>query len=147
MSQFKQDFEALLTEKKLPSSYKEIENGHHLYRFQFRVTKETALIVEVIVQNTENDYSDAQIIYRHIHMLNDYNARTRALEVLNDLNEMKTGYYGLFLAGDGEVFLRSLLRIGTDPRPLYDTIVLGSAIAKGLQPQLIAELGESAKRN
>ncbi|MGO4927385.1 hypothetical protein ACTQ5J_02130 [Fundicoccus sp. Sow4_F4] len=147
MSQFKQEFEALLNEKKLPSSYKEIENGHHLYRFQFRVTKETALIVEVIIQNTDKSYSDAQIIYRHIHMLRDYNARGKALEVINDLNEMKTGYYGLFLAGDGEVFLRSLLRIGTDPRPLYDTIVLGSAIAKGLQPQLVAELGESAKRN
>ena len=51
MSQFKLDFEALLNEKKLPSSYKEIENGHHLYRFQFRATKETVLIVEVIIQN------------------------------------------------------------------------------------------------
>ena len=80
-------------------------------------------------------------------MLRDYNSRGKALEVINDLNEMKTGYYSLFLAGDGEVFLRSLLRIGTDPRPLYDTIVLGSAIAKSLQPQLVAELGESAKRN
>lgn len=147
MSQFKLDFEALLNEKKLPSSYKEIENGHHLYRFQFRATKETVLIVEVIIQNTDNSYSDAQIIYRHVHMLRDYNSRGKALEVINDLNEMKTGYYSLFLAGDGEVFLRSLLRIGTDPRPLYDTIVLGSAIAKSLQPQLVAELGESAKRN
>lgn len=145
MSQFKQSFEALLKEKNLPFNYKEIENGHHLYRFQFRVQKSRVLIVEVIIQNTTNAYSDAQVIYRHVHMLNDYNKRAEALELMNELNEMRTGYYSLYLGGDGEMFLRSLLRIGEDPQPLYETLVYGSSIARTLQPVLTETLGESAK--
>lgn len=145
MSQFKEKFEALLKEKNLPASYKEIENGHHLFRFQFRVKKTRVLIVEVIIQNTDNLYSDAQVIYRHVHMLNDFNKRATALELMNELNEMRTGYYSLYLAGDGEMFLRSLLRIGEDPQPLYETIVYGSSIARTLEPTLTEALGESAK--
>ena len=145
MSQFKQSFETLLKEKNLPFNYKEIENGHHLYRFQFRVQKSRILIVEVIIQNTDNSYSDAQVIYRHIHMLSDYHKRADALELMNELNQMRTGYYSLYLGGDGEMFLRSLLRIGEDPQPLYETLVYGSSIARTLQPVLTETLGESAK--
>ncbi|UUX34108.1 hypothetical protein [Fundicoccus culcitae] len=137
----KENFEAILTEKKLPSNYREIENGHHLYRFQFRVTKTTALVVEVIIQNTDKPSSDAQIIFRNIHSVMDYNKRGEALELINELNEMKTGYYSLFLAGDGEIFLRSLLRMTEDATPLYETIVFGSGISRNLKVELDKVLG------
>lgn len=137
----KENFEAILKEKKLPASYQEIEDGHHLYRFQFRVTKELALVVEVIIQNTDKPSSDAQIIFRNIHTVMDYNKRGEALELINELNEMKTGYYSLFLAGDGEIFLRSLLRMTEEATPLYETIVFGSAIARNLKMELDNTLG------
>lgn len=147
MSQFKEKFEALLTEKKLPAKYQTIQDGHHLYRFQFRVAKERTLIVEVIIQDSEKDYFDAQVIYRNVHNLADYNKKDEALNFINEMNGMRTGYYSLFLAGDGEIYLRSLMRIGQDPYPLYETLVVGSGIARSLQPSMTERLGETAKIN
>ncbi len=145
MSQFKEKFDALLEEKKLPAKYQTIPDGHHLYRFQFRVTKERILIVEVIIQDNDKKYFDAQIIYRNVHRLNDPGKEDEALELINELNGMRTGYYSLFLAGDGEIYLRSLMRTGQDPYPLYETLVVGSGISRTLQPLMQEKLGESAK--
>lgn len=145
MSQFKEKFDALLEEKKLPAKYQTIPAGHHLYRFQFRVTKERILIVEVIIQDNDKKYFDAQIIYRNVHRLNDPGKEDEALELINELNGMRTGYYSLFLAGDGEIYLRSLMRTGQDPYPLYETLVVGSGISRTLQPLMQEKLGESAK--
>ena len=146
MSVIKDAFDALLAQKELPSQYLEIEDGHHLYSFQFRLSTTDALMVEVILQNTDAPYCDAQVVYRQVHMLSDYNKRSVALELLNELNEMKTGYYSLYLAGDGEIFLRDLMRVGVDPQPLYETIVYGSGIVKGLKADLTEKLGKSAER-
>ena len=144
MSQFKEKFEQLLNEKKLPAKYQEIQKGNHLYRFQFRVSKERVLIVELIIQETDEANFDAQIIYRHVHMLSDYSRQQRALELINVLNGARTGYYSLYLAGDGEIYLRNLMRSTQDPLPLYETLVVGSSIARGLQSTFIEELGVSA---
>lgn len=143
MSAIKTAFEALLKEKQIPAQYKEIEGGHHLYRLQFRATKTKVLVVEIILQNGQQDYVDVQVIYRHIHLLKDYHKRQEALDLINELNEMKSGYYTLHLAMDGEIFLRSLLRSGVDVEPLYQTIVYGSSIGKNLMPLLVEKLGES----
>ncbi|XJS09705.1 hypothetical protein ACF3NG_06025 [Aerococcaceae bacterium WGS1372] len=147
MSKIQTNFENKLNEVKIPFNKTEIESGHSLYRFSFRLSTERALIVEVIIQNTQDKYADAQIIYRHVHLLTDRSKESDAYELLNELNEMKTGYYSLFLAGDGEIFLRTLLRTGEDAEPLYQTLVMGSGIAKGLQDELTNVLGESGKTN
>ncbi|MCR8968772.1 hypothetical protein [Facklamia sp. 7083-14-GEN3] len=144
MSEFKEKFDALLNEKKLPANYQEIQDGNHLYRFQFKVNKERKLVVELIVQDTKGDHLDAQIIYRHVHLLKDYNQRPEALEAINELNEAKTGYYNLYLAGDGEIYLRNLLRATQDPTLIYEVLVMGSSIARALQVELEKKLGESA---
>lgn len=146
MSVIKQAFDELLQRKELPAQHMEIEGGHHLYSFQFTVTPTQALMVEVILQHTDAPYADAQVVYRHVHMLADYGKRAKALETINELNEMKTGYYSLYLAGDGEIFLRTLMRVGIDPQPLYETIVYGSGIAKDLTSELATALGKSAER-
>lgn len=145
MSVIHTNFENKLNEMKIPFNKKEIENGHVLYRFNFRLTTERALVVEVIIQSSKEAYADAQIIYRHVHLLTDRSKEATAYELINSLNEMKTGYYSLFLAGDGEIFLRNLLRVGEDAMPLYQTLVMGSGIAKGLQTDLVNALGESGK--
>lgn len=147
MLSFKEKFDNLLKEKKLPAKYDTIQNGNHLYRFQFRVSQERVLVLEVIIQDSKSEHLDAQIIYRHVHLLKDYNQRQEALEFINDLNEAKTGYYNLFLAGDGEIYLRSLMRINQDPSILYEVIVVGSSIARALQVSLTEKLGQSAPVN
>ncbi|MGF3066116.1 hypothetical protein ACQV2X_01905 [Facklamia sp. P12945] len=144
MSEFKERFDALLKEKKLPANYQEIQDGNHLYRFQFKVSKERRLVVEVIIQNAKGAHLDAQIIYRHVHLLKDYNQRPEALEAINELNEAKTGYYNLYLAGDGEIYLRNLLRATQDPTLIYEVLVMGSSIARALLVELEKKLGESA---
>lgn len=147
VSKIKLAFEALLKEKQIPATYKEIEGGHHLYRLQFRATKTKVLVVEIILQNGEQAYVDCQVIYRHIHLLKDYHKRSEALDLINELNEMKSGYYALHLAMDGEIFLRTLMRVGEDVTPLYETIVFGSSIGKRLMPELTEKLGESGLVN
>ena len=143
MSKIHENFEAKLNEMNVPFNSKEIENGHKLYRVTFRLTTTRNLVVEIIIQNSESDYADAQVIYRHVHLLTDRSKESDALELINQLNEMRTGYYNLYLAGDGEIFLRSLMRIGEDIEPLYQTMIMGSQIAKSLQDDLVGTLGES----
>lgn len=145
MSVIKQAFDELLKRKSLPTQYMEIEGGHHLYSFQFTISATQEMMVEVILQNTDAPYADAQVVYRHLHMLSHYTKRPKALEMINELNEVKSGYYSLFLAGDGEIFLRTLMRVGSDPQPLYETIVYGSGIAKDLVIALQKALGKSAE--
>lgn len=145
MSVVHTNFENKLNEMNIPFESKEIENGHMLYRLRFRITKTKALIVEIIVQDNDKDYCDAQIVYRHVHILTDRSRETDAYQLLNQLNEMKTGYYSLFLAGDGEIFLRSLLRVGEDVEPLYQTLVMGSSISRVIQQELENALGESGQ--
>lgn len=141
MSTIQKNFEQKLNEVNIPFNYQEIEDGHHLYRFQYQITKSKSLMVEIIIQESEDAYVDGQVIYRHVHALSDRSQEMQALELINDLNGMRTGYYNLHLAGDGEIFLRSLVRMGEDPQAFYDTIVMGSAISKGVIQILHEKLG------
>lgn len=143
MTVIQTNFENKLNEKNIPYNKKEIENGHVLYRLKFRMSQERFVVVEIIIQASDQEYADAQIIYRHVHILTDRNKEADAYALINTLNEMKTGYYSLFLAGDGEIFLKSLLRVGPDVEALYQTVVMGSRIAKNLQSDLVAGLGQS----
>lgn len=145
MSVIQTNFENKLNDTNIPFNKKEIENGHALYRLTFRLTTTRALVVEVIIQQSEESYVDGQIIYRNVHILNDPRKEATAYETINRLNEMKTGYYSLFLAGDGEIFLKNLIRVGEDIEPLYQTMIMGSQIAKGLQKDLTDALGETRK--
>ena len=145
MSIIKDNFVKLAREKELPMEYLEIEGGHHLFRLQFGVTDVLVVAVEIIIQNTDAPYADGQIVYRNIHMVDSYSKRAKALETINDLNEMKTGYYSLYLAGDGEIFLRNLMRVSADPQCLYETLVYGSAIARDAIKALNEALGEVKK--
>ena len=98
-------------------------------------------MVELIIQDSDDAYVDAQIIYRKLHMLNDRAQEDKALALMNELNEIKTGYYNVYLAGDGEVFLRTLMRVGEDIDPLYQTLIVGSTIAKNVIGEIQAQLG------
>ena len=144
MSIIQQNFEKKLNEVHIPFNYQTIEDGHHLYRFSYQISKSRKLIVEVILQESDDSYVDGQIIYRQIHNMADRSKEVDAIKLLNELNGVQTGYYTLYLAGDGEIFLRNLVRLGTDPGPFYETIVMGSAIARNIVPILSKALGSSA---
>lgn len=136
MSKIVENFEHLLKEKKIPLSKTNIESGHHLYRVEFKVSPEKKVLVEIIIQDSEDDYVDAQIIYRKLHHLNDRAKENEALALVNELNEVKAGYYTLYLAGDGEIFLKSLMRASADPEPIYQTLIVGSNISRVIVPEL-----------
>ncbi len=141
MSTIKENFEMKMKEMQIPVNYQEIEQGHHLYRFSYQVTKSKQLLVEVILQESEEKHIDTQVIYRHVHQMDDRQKEPQALELINELNGMQTGYYTLYLAGDGEIFLRSLVRVGQNIEPLYETIIMGSAIARTVIPRFTEILG------
>lgn len=145
MSRIQQNFEDKLKSVNIPFNYQTIDNGHHLYRFSYQVTKSRKLIIEVIIQEGDSNYVDAQIIYRQVYTLSDRSQEDAALKVINELNGMQTGYYNLYLAGDGEIFMRNLVRLGEDPEAFYETIVMGSAIARTVIPTMVKELGETAQ--
>lgn len=142
MSKISENFETLLTEKQIPLQHQTIEDGHHLYRVAFQIQKSRLINVEIIIQESDEDYVDGQIIYRHVHQLDDRAKEGKALSLVNELNEMRTGYYNLYLAGDGELFLRNLMRVGEDVEPFYQTLVIGSGIIRAMLPDVEAVLGE-----
>lgn len=145
MSKISENFEQLLNEKQIPFKHQTIEDGHHLYRVAFQIQKSRLINVEIIIQETEEAYADGQIIYRHVHQLDDRAKEGKALTLINDLNEMRTGYYNLYLAGDGELFLRNLMRVGSDVNPFYQTLVIGSGIIRAMLPDIESVLGAYKK--
>ena len=76
------------------------------------------------------------MIFRKLAYLNNYADKVKLLELINELNQTKTFYYTLCLAGDGEIFLRLLGRSTTDVKPLYEMLVIGSNIAKVMTAEL-----------
>lgn len=138
MTPYQTKFEALLNDKKIPFDYHTIETGNHLYRLNFKLNEEKIVLVEVIIQNTEEEYLDVQVIYRNLYQVSDFSQHQQALAMINELNEIKTGYYHLFLAGDGEIYLKALMRTGMDPQPLYETIVVGSVLSRKLLDEMNA---------
>lgn len=144
MSKLSENFEQLMKEKNIPIHHTEIAQGHHLYRVIFALQKSRNITVEVIIQESDTDYVDAQIVYRHVHALADRAKEAEALGLINELNEMKSGYYNFFLAGDGEIFMRTLMRLGPDLNPLYQTLIAGSGIARANLKILEERLGKTA---
>ena len=122
-------------EKGMPLKSHPIQNGQYLYQGKFNLDKEHSLPFGVVIAKDESE-SDFQISYRKLAYLNNYADKVNLLELINELNQTKTFYYTLCLAGDGEIFLRLLGRSTTDVKPLYEMLVIGSNIAKVMTAEL-----------
>lgn len=131
-----ENFEQLIKEKQMPLSKKEIQHGQILFNGAFRVKKNLRLPFGVVFDNKESETVDYQIVYHRIAYLRDFNKKAETLEMLNELNEMKSGYYRFCLAGDGEIYMRLLARTGDDVQPVYEMMVMGGNIAKALLPEI-----------
>lgn len=137
MSKVTDQFEMILKEKQIPLAKKIIDNGQTLYNGKFQITKQQALPFGIVFDTGEG-IIDYQIVYHQLAFVSDFNKKAAVLEVLNELNELRSGYYRVCLGGDGEIYMRLLSRTSTDVQPLYEMLVTGSTIAKAVIPHIEA---------
>lgn len=130
-----ENFETVLREKQISLSKRTLKNGQLLYNGVFQLQKSRGIPFGVVLDKAEG-ISDYQIVYHKLGYVTDFKQKAEVLELLNELNEMKTGYYRACLGGDGEIYLRLLAKTSNDIQPLYQMMVAGGAIARGLMPEL-----------
>ena len=147
MSKIIDNFEQLLKEKQMPLSKKEIKNGQILFNGAFRVKKNMRLPFGVVFDNKDSETIDYQIVYHRIAYVRDFSKKEAVMVLLNEINEMKSGYYRFCLAGDGEIYMRLLARTSEDIRGLYEMMVMGGNIAKALIPEIEEVNGPSEQKS
>lgn len=132
MTETIENFEALIKEKKIPLKKSELKNGQILFNGSFRLDKTKVLPFGIVFDNKDAQSVDFQITYHKLAYVQDFSKREAILELLNELNQVKAGYYSVILAGDGEIYLKQLSRTTSDVAAAYETMVFGSTIAKVL---------------
>ncbi|SEK34967.1 hypothetical protein SAMN04488700_1774 [Carnobacterium iners] len=135
MTKITDQFEAILKQKQIPLAKREIENGQVSYNGKFQLTNEKALPFGIVFDK-EDERSDYQIVYHHLAFVSNFSKKVTVLELINELNELQSGYYRICLGSDGEIYMRLLGRTSTDVMPLYEMLVTGSTIAKAILPRI-----------
>lgn len=130
-----EQFDKLFADKNIPINKEVLNNGLVLYRVDYNLTTKHIVRVEVIIED-QKDVTDVQIVVRSVGFLSDYDKRGDLLEVLNALNDVKTGYYRLYLAGDGEILLKLLSRTQKDVEETYQMLFSGVHIARMIQDDI-----------
>lgn len=139
MTKITDQFEKILKEKQIPLAKRQLENGQVSYNGKFQLTKEKALPFGIVFDK-EDDISDYQIVYHHLAFVSNFSKKAAVLELLNELNELQSGYYRICLGSDGEIYMRLLGRTWDNVQPLYEMLVTGSTIAKAVLPRIVALL-------
>lgn len=139
MNKITDQFEKILKEKQIPLAKRQLENGQVSYNGKFQLTKEKALPFGIVFDK-EDDISDYQIVYHHLAFVSNFSKKAAVLELLNELNELQSGYYRICLGSDGEIYMRLLGRTSDNVQPLYEMLVTGSTIAKAVLPRIVALL-------
>lgn len=119
----------LFSEKKLPIKRQAIPNNQSLYAGNFMIRPGKPLPFGVVVADGE-ELRDYQISYKRLAYLSDYSKKGEILELINELNQGKTYYYTVVLAGDGEILMKAHGKTSSDVRALYDVLIIGSNVAK-----------------
>lgn len=125
-----ENFEVVVKEKNIPLKKSELNNGQILFNGNFRLTKTKVLPFGIVFDNKDAQSVDFQITYHKLAYVQDFSKKPAVLELLNELNQLKSGYYSVVLAGDGEVYLKLLSRTTNDILAAYEMMVFGSTIAK-----------------
>lgn len=141
MTSVAEKLEQLFHEKDIPVRREEIDESLVIYVVEFNLKPTHVLRLEVIVEK-DTSSCDVQIGYRYVSLLREYNKRHELFEIINQLNEAQTGYYTLYLAQDGEVYMKKLVRSGLDVQPIYEMIIQGPAIIRHILPTLEKITGE-----
>ena len=130
MTEMIENFEVVVKEKNIPLKKSELNNGQILFNGNFRLTKTKVLPFGIVFDNKDAQSVDFQITYHKLAYVQDFSKKPAVLELLNELNQLKSGYYSVVLAGDGEVYLKLLSRTTNDILAAYEMMVFGSTIAK-----------------
>lgn len=125
----------LFTEKKLPIKRQEIQNNQHVYQGTFNIRPDKKIPFGVVVVGGEG-IVDYQISFKRLAYLTNYGDKGKVLELINELNQTIAFYFTVFLAGDGEVIMKMMAKTSEDVRPVYDTLIVGSNIAKHIMAEL-----------
>lgn len=133
--------DVLFAEKGVPVTKNELQDDLILYRVDFQLKPTHILRMEMIVPALEG-LKDVQITYRYISFLKDYRKKGDMLTLINDLNEVKTGYYRLYLAHDGEIYLKTLVRAGEEVLPVYEIMVQAPTIVANFLSEIEQIAGE-----
>ncbi|WP_027107525.1 hypothetical protein [Lacticigenium naphthae] len=142
MTTITENFEKVLEEKKMPLKKQEIKNGQILFKGAFRIRKNLRLPFGIVFDTKDSATVDYQIVYHKLAYVKEYSKRSEVMDLINEFNEMKAGYYRLCIGGDGEIYMRLLARTGEDIRPVYEMMVMGGSIAKALLPEIEKITGE-----
>lgn len=143
ISKIDQHFEEVLKAKEVPYDRHVVRDSVVVYFMTFMLSAEQPLLAEVGIHLQEGDYTDAQIIFRDVHRVNETSTYEEALEVVNQVNALEAGYFAAHVTRDKEIFLRGMMRVGEDTHPLYETLVYGTSIARLLSDVFTEKLGET----
>ncbi|NLB99329.1 MAG: hypothetical protein GX788_06865 [Lactobacillales bacterium] len=124
-----EEIEKLFAEKKLPLKRQEIPNNQSLYQGTFQIAPGKSIPFGVVIVNGE-EMADFQISFKRLAYLSNYADKEKILDLINDLNNSKTFYYRVCLAGDGEIYMKAMGKTTEDVRAMYEQLVIGSSIAK-----------------
>lgn len=130
-----EQLEQLFLEKQLPATKHELSDNIVVFDMAFSIKENHHARLEIISKN-DDETSDVQMAYRYVGYLTDYDKKGEMLELINQLNAVDSGYYTIQLAEDGEIMLRTLIRVHDDLLPLYETMIQGSAVCRHIAPQL-----------
>ena len=136
MTAITKNFEELLRSKNIPLKKSTIKNDQILYNGGFHLSETQSLPFGIVFDSKSNPVIDYQITYHQLAYVTDYSKRESILDLINELNQLKAGYYTVCLAGDGEVYLKLLGRTNESVLPVYEMMVFGSSIAKALKPEI-----------
>lgn len=135
MKTMAETFENLLVEKSVPIDKVELDENLTLFQLHQIIKQNHFSRLEIIVP--KQVVGDIQITYRFIGQLNNYAKKAEMLEEVNHLNEQLTGYYTLFLAGDGELYLKLLSRSNeSSMEQVYEMLITGLHTAKEILPNI-----------
>lgn len=132
LTQTIEHFEALVKEKKIPLKKSQLNNGQILFNGSYRISKTRLLPFGIVFDSKDNNTIDYQITYHKLAYVKDFSKKAEILELLNELNQVKAGYYTAILGADGEVYLKQLGRTSEEIVTAYEILVFGSTIAKAL---------------
>lgn len=131
----------IFEEKQMPVERKEIEEDLVVYILNYQLKPDHILRMEMICPK-DVTRADVQLTYRYVTMVSRYEKRNDVLNVINDFNEIDSAYYTFYLANDGEVYARTLIRSGLDVDSIFEIMYQGPFIISHILPKLAEITGE-----
>lgn len=131
----------IFEEKNMPIERQEIEGDLALYILNYQLKSNHVLRMEMICPK-DVTRADVQLTYRYVTTLSRYEKRHEALDIVNEFNEVDSAYYTFYLADDGEVYARTLIRSGLDVESIFEIMYQGPFIISHILPKLEKITGE-----